>query len=164
MNRPDWDSIYMEMCKILAKRSTCLRLQTSSIIVKNNVVVSVGYNGVPTKQEHCCDFWNRINPYETIDELLESEYFYNKHHEWSVIHELHGEMNAILFAGKHGISLENATLYTLYSPCIQCAKSILTAGITKVYYQYLYKRNTDGIDFLILNKIPIFQFNPSNIK
>lgn len=148
MHRPSWQKVYMEMCETLAKRSTCLRLHTASLIVKENVIVSVGYNGVPAHQEHCVDYWTTNNPFATVQELVESDYFYKHHHEWSNIHEIHGEMNAILFAGKNGIPLTGATLYTLYSPCIQCAKAILTSGIQCVYFKKLYKRNTDGIDLL----------------
>lgn len=157
MHRPSWQHIYMDMCETLSQRSTCLRLQTASIIVKDNIIVSVGYNGVPSKQQHCSEYWSQHNPFSTMDELVSSEYFYTKHHEWSIIHEMHGEMNAILFAGKHGIPLTGATLYTLYSPCIQCAKAILTSGITTVYFKHVYKRNTSGIDFLNTNNITIQQ-------
>lgn len=159
MERPNWNQVYMEMCDTLSKRSTCLRLQTASIIVKNNIVVSVGYNGVPSKQEHCVEYWSKHNPYPTLDELKHSEYFYEKHHEWSTIHEIHGEMNAILFAGKNGIPLTDATIYTLYSPCIQCAKAILTSGIKYVYFKELYKRNTDGIELLNKQGIHIQQLS-----
>lgn len=157
LNRPTWNDIYMSMCETLSKRSTCLRLQTAAILVKENVIVSVGYNGVPSKQEHCCEYWRNNNPYPTLEELRESDYFYTEHHTWSTINEIHGEMNAILFAGKNGISLQESTLYTLYSPCIQCAKAILTSGIKRVYYKHTYKRNTDGIAFLHKNQITIQQ-------
>lgn len=157
MERPDWNSTYMNICSELSKRSTCLRLQTACIIVKNNVIISVGYNGVPSKQKHCCDYWRENNPFSTMEDLIKSDFFYREHHVWSTIREIHGEMNAILFAGKNGISLQDSTLYTLYSPCIQCAKAILTAGIKNIYYKYIYKRNTDGIAFLTHHLIQIEQ-------
>ncbi len=159
MQRPTWQQVYMEMCESLAKRSTCLRIQTASLIVKDNVIVSVGYNGVPTHQQHCIEYWTQNNPFSTVQELVESDYFYIHHHDWSNIHEIHGEMNAILFAGKNGIPLVDATLYTLYSPCIQCAKAILTSGITRVYFKEVYKRNTDGIDLLEKQGVHIQQLN-----
>ena len=157
LDRPTWNDIYMSMCETLAKRSTCLRLQTAALLVKENVIVSVGYNGVPSKQEHCYEYWRKNNIYSTLTELLKSDYFYTEHHKWSTINEIHGEMNAILFAGKNGISLRNSTLYTLYSPCIQCAKAILTSGIKQVYYKHTYQRNTEGISFLQKNQIQIQQ-------
>lgn len=62
--------------------------------------------------------------------------------------ELHGEMNALLFAGRHGIALEGSVMYTLYSPCINCAKCIISSGVTKVFYREVYQRDTSGIEFL----------------
>lgn len=147
-SRPNWNTTYMNICLELSKRSTCLRLQTASIIVKNNIIISIGYNGTPSGQPHCCEHWKKNNPYDTLKELIQSDFFSEKHHQWSTINEIHGEMNAILFAGKHGIVLTGSTLYTLYSPCIQCAKAILISGITTVYYKHVYTRNTDGISLL----------------
>ena len=151
--RPSWDKTYMDMCDILAQRSTCLRIQTASVIVKDNIIVSVGYNGVVSGQDHCSDYWRNvyesdITTYSSFDGFLKSDFFYTHHHEWSNCNELHGEMNAILFAGKNGISLRDSTIYTIYSPCINCAKAILTAGIVKVVYKNVYKRSTTGIEFL----------------
>lgn len=163
MNRPNWNEIYMEMCETLSKRSTCLRIQTASLIVKNNVIVSVGYNGVPSNDEHCTDYW--INYWKTnlkeltYEEFLKSDFFYKHHNLWSNVNEIHGEMNAILFAGKNGISINDSVLYTLYSPCINCAKSILASGIIKVYYKYVYKRDTQGIEFLNKHNILTIQIN-----
>lgn len=169
-NRHSWDTTYMEMCNVLAKRSTCVRIQTSSVIVKNNIIVSVGYNGVATGQQHCCDMWKEYydlningNNYE---HFLKTDWFYQKHHDWSDNNEMHGEMNAILFAGKNGIPLNNATIYTIYSPCINCAKAILTSGICRVVYRHVYKRDTVGIEFLQHRGVEVIQLDdvPSNFK
>ena len=157
MSRPDWDETFMEICEVLAKRSTCLRLQTASVIVKNHIIVSIGYNGVVSGQEHCCDYWKRNQEDKSLEEFLKTNAFSALHHNWSIVNELHGEMNAILFAGKHGISLEGSTLYSIYSPCINCAKSILTSGITDVYYKHLYKRDTSGIEFLTARGVVVHQ-------
>ena len=151
MNRITWDETYMEMCRTLAKRSTCARIQTASIIVKKNVIVSVGYNGTAADQEHCIEYWKRVHERFSdisFDDFLHSDYFWEHHHQWSNTNEIHGEMNAILFAGRNGIPLEEGTLYTIYSPCIHCAKSILAAGISRVVYSQIYKRDSSGMDFL----------------
>lgn len=180
MARPSWNETYMNMCEELRKRSTCLRIQTASIIVKNNVIVSVGYNGVVSGQKHCCDYWKYVFDYHygnlaelslpnglgitldehnsTFEKFIQSEEFYKQHHEYSNAQELHGEMNAILFAGKHGISLEGATIYTIYSPCIHCAKAIYTSGIQNVFYKELYKRDETGIHFLKERNVYVKKF------
>lgn len=156
MNRPTWNNTYMNMCDILAQRSTCCRIQTASIIVKDNIIISVGYNGVVSGQEHCIDYWQieydilkrRTRLEDSFDEFLNGEYFSSAHHELSNKNEIHGEMNAILFAGKNGIPLQDSTLYTIYSPCIHCAKSIYTSGIKKVVYKKVYHRSIEGLEFL----------------
>lgn len=210
-NRPDWNNTYMDMCEVLSKRSTCLRVQTASIIVKNNVIVSVGYNGTASGQQHCCDYWRQVydtantaigyvapftdvekmcikitdnnilrpmgcyddtedgymtelkrvrtQPNISYEQFLKTDFFYKYHHEWSNNNELHGEMNAILFAGKNGISLDGGTIYTTYSPCINCAKAIFTSGIRCVIYSEVYKRSTAGIDFLKERRVDIACFN-----
>ena len=149
--RPAWNETFMEMAHVLAKRSTCLRLQTASIIVKDNVIISVGYNGSTPGALHCSDHWREVEDDISDREFqffLKSDDFQEMHHEWSVEHELHGEMNAILFASRSGIPLENSCLYTIYSPCIHCAKSIISCGIKQVYYQQDYHRDTRGVRFL----------------
>ena len=137
MIRPSWNITYMEMCTVLAQRSTCIRIQTAAIIVKNNVIISVGYNGTPSGMIHCIDYFAN-------QEIVDSY----QHHLWSIENELHGEMNAILSAGRNGISLIGSTMYSIYSPCINCAKAIVSSGITIVYYKIVYKRDEKGINFL----------------
>jgi dCMP deaminase len=159
IQRKSWDSIFMEMCFTIAQRSTCAKLKTASVIQRNNVVISIGYNGSVAKALHCNEYWlsyyytHHTTDYETSKEFLKSDLFYEEHHKWSVFNELHGEQNAILQAGKNGISLEGSTLYTIYSPCIGCAKCIISAGIKKVYYDRIYNRDTSGIEFLEKNHI-----------
>jgi dCMP deaminase len=162
--RPSWQNTYMRMCLILAQRSTCVRIQTASIIVKNNVIVSVGYNGTVSKAEHCSKYWTEQyektykSIYSEFNNFIKSFEFAKLHHEWSQPRELHGEMNAILQAGKHGISLKHSTMYTIYSPCINCAKCIITSGIQVVYYYMLYKRDMSGIQFLKENGIECIHY------
>ena len=89
---------------------------------------------------------NDILKYSTFDEFLKGIVFLKLHHYWSLKNENHAEMNAICQAGN---SLQGTTIYTVYSPCIQCAKVIASAGISKVYYKYLYTTdNNKSIEFL----------------
>jgi dCMP deaminase len=159
IDRPDWDNIFMEMCETISKRSTCSRIKTASVIQKNNIVISIGYNGSVSNSKHCNEYWieyyleNYKQKFKTFDDFIKSKDFYDEHHKWSEINELHGEMNAILQACKNGIILQGSTIYTLYSPCINCAKCIISSGITQVCYKNIYKRDTRGIDFLTKNNI-----------
>lgn len=143
MTRQDWPSTFMQIAETIAvNRSTCAHIPVGCVITISNRIISIGYNGVPSGHTHCCDIWENTQPN-----------FHEQHSIWSMKHEIHAEMNAILFAAKNGISLEGAELYTTYSPCVNCAKNIQATGIKALYYKNLYK-NGDGIEMLNLRGIP----------
>ena len=149
MNR-NWNNIFMEMLEILKRRSTCLRIQTSAILVRDTRIISMGYNGVISGVKHCYEYWKEycLNNELNFDEFVKTEKFYNEHHTWATKNEVHGEQNAILYASRNGIPTNNCVMYTLFAPCINCAKVIITCGINKVYYKELYKRDCTGLEFL----------------
>ena len=168
VNRPSWEHHFMSHANLAAKRSTCLRLQTGAVLVKDNRIISEGYNGVVSGAQHCCDYWKQFVNSEgikSIDDFVQSETFSHLHHEWATDNELHGEQNAILYACKRGIKTNNADLYTVYAPCIHCAKVIVTAGIKRVYYQVRYSRDTKaaGLAFLMRNTVMIYYVSSGGI-
>lgn len=111
---------YMEIAKILSKRSNCVGAQVGAIIVKDDRILSTGYNGTPKGYDNCCDVWgNQVYP---------------EHYEWSKIYEIHAEQNAIIWAARKGISIEGAEIYSTMRPCTQCTKLIIGSGIKKIYY------------------------------
>ena len=113
------------MAAIWAKNSYCKRRQVGALIVKDKMIISDGYNGTPSGFENVCEDENGITkPYV-----------------------LHAEANAISKVAKSGNSSQGATLYVTASPCIECSKLIIQAGITRVVYKDEY-RLTDGIDLL----------------
>jgi len=157
IERPPWDQTFLVIAHEVSKRSTCARMQAGAVLVKDNRIISMGYNGSPPDSEHCRDHW--VDHWVNSDQLqkkfwglysdfIESEEFYSLHHEWSVYNEIHAEQNAILFAAKNGIKTDNSTLYVTHSPCIDCAKSISQAGIIKVVFSSKYDRSSQGIEFL----------------
>lgn len=123
-NKEDqFDLIYLRMSKIWAENSYCKRSQVGCLIVKNRTIISDGYNGTPTGFSNICeDCENRTLP--TV---------------------LHAEANAITKLAKSTISAEGATLYVTLSPCFECAKLIIQAGIKKIVYSEKY-RNTDSFE------------------
>lgn len=130
MNRVDakqekYDEAYLRMAKEWAKLSYCKRKQVGALIVKDKMIISDGYNGTPSGHTNCCEDENG----ETL---------------WYV---LHAEANAILKVAKSTQSAEGATLYITLSPCQECSKLIIQAGIKRVVYHILYK-DRSGIDFL----------------
>ena len=120
-----FDSRYLEMAAIWAKNSYCKRRQVGALIVKDRMIISDGYNGTPAGFENICEDENGVTkPYV-----------------------LHAEANAISKVAKSGNSSEGSTQYVTTSPCLQCSKLIIQAGIKRVVYRDEY-RLTDGIDLL----------------
>ncbi len=123
----EMDETYLKMTKTWAELSYCTRKKVGALIVKNGMIISDGFNGTPSK--------SKPNVCENID---------GETHWWV----LHGEANAILKCAKHGQSCEDATLYQTHSPCKECSKLILQAGIKRVVYIEDYK-DLAGIDLLL---------------
>lgn len=148
--------LFTQMAELVAGQSTCCRMQVGAILVKDSRVISIGFNGAPSGQEHCEDHFAQLyetafkNQFPSYEEFRASRTFYDAHGKWSIENELHAEQNAILFAAKNGISTAGSTLYVTYSPCVHCAKVIITAGIVRVFYKNLYDRSQDGL--ILLNK------------
>lgn len=120
-NRPSWDEYFLDISRLVSKRSTCLRRQVGAVIVKDKRILTTGYNGAPSGIEHCektgC-MRKRLNiPSGERHELCRA---------------LHAEMNAILQSAQHGISLEGSMIYCTNHPCIICAKMIINAGIKRI--------------------------------
>lgn len=153
-NQLKWHKTFLRIAKEISTHSTCARIKVGSILVKDKRIRSIGYNGAPSGEQHCCDYF--------AGEDFTSESFKKKHGEWSKINENHGESNCILAAAKEGISTNNASLYITLSPCIDCAKQILSAGIKEVYYIDEYDRDITGIEYLKKSGIKISQIKDIN--
>jgi dCMP deaminase len=123
MQRPSWDQYFMDITRLVATRSSCLRRQVGALLVKDRNILATGYNGVPSGISHC----------ETAGCLRERlQVPSGERHE--LCRGLHAEQNAIIQAAKHGTNIDNATLYCTTMPCIICTKMIINAGIKKVIY------------------------------
>lgn len=117
---------YMEIAKIIAQRSNCVGAQVGAIIVKDDRILSTGYNGTPKGYINCCDVWTD-GPHPD-------------HYEWSKIYEIHAEQNAIIWAARKGISIEGSDIYTTMRPCSQCTKLIIGSGIKRIFYNHDYSK------------------------
>lgn len=157
--------LFINMAELVAGQSTCCRLNVGAILVKDNRVISIGFNGVPSGQLHCEDHFMEIYKksftakYVDYAEFTKSRDFYDLHGQWSIDNELHAEQNAILFAAKNGISTDGSHLYITLSPCVHCAKIIATSGIEKVFFKELYDRSQEGVNFLNKNGIECRQLD-----
>lgn len=152
----NFDVKYMKMAKIWSTNSYALRKKVGAIVVKDNRIVSDGFNGTPAGFENECEYYGRCdhkctNLFDNNCETCNERQLITKNYV------LHAEANAILKAAKYGgIGLEGATLYTTLSPCIECAKLIIQSGISKVIYNEKY-RDTSGLDLLKRAKIKVRQ-------
>ncbi len=131
-----FDRSYLRMAQIWAENSYCKRRKVGALLVKNNMIISDGYNGTPSGFENICEDENGVTkPYV-----------------------LHAEANAITKVAKSGNSSEDATLYVTASPCIECAKLIIQAGIKRVVYRDEYRLH-DGPALLKQAGIEVEQVN-----
>lgn len=117
----DWDDYYFSMAKQVSVRSTCTRKQVGCIITRENYVLSAGYNGALPKQPECID----IGCLRTQMKI--------KHGELKdQCRAMHAEQNAVAAAARNGIALKGATCYVTLFPCINCAKALIMAGISRL--------------------------------
>ena len=131
-----FDRSYLKMAAVWAQNSYCQRRQVGALIVKDRMIISDGYNGTPSGFENICeDEEGNTKPYV-----------------------LHAEANAITKVAKSNNSSEGATLYITSSPCVECAKLIIQAGIKRVVFNNEY-RITDGIDLLRRADIEVVYIN-----
>jgi dCMP deaminase len=125
--RPSWAEYFMDITHLVAKRSTCLRRQVGAVLVKDKKILATGYNGAPSRLEHCLE----------IGCLREKQGVPSgERHE--LCRGLHAEQNAIIQAAYHGVEIREATLYCTNHPCIICSKMIINAGIQKVVFEASY--------------------------
>ena len=126
-HRPDWDTYFMDIAHVVARRGNCLRRKVAAVIVKDRRIISTGYNGTPRGVANCCDGGcarcaSDAPSGSNLGECICS----------------HAEENAITQAAYHGIAVREASVYCTLSPCLMCAKMIINAGISEVVYEDAY--------------------------
>lgn len=125
---------FMKTAEVFAELSSARRLHVGAIIVKDNRIISIGYNGMPSGWDNNCE--------EKVWNVHDGDYTLKTKPE-----VLHSETNAIAKLAKSTESGDGATMFITHAPCLDCAKLIYQSGIKSVYYRNTY-RNTDGVDFL----------------
>ena len=125
--RPSWETYFMDITHLVAKRSTCIRRSVGAIIVKDKRILSTGYNGAPMGTRHCLD----IGCLREQKNITSGE-----RHE--LCRGIHAEQNAIIQAAYHGVSIKDTVLFCTNLPCIICAKMIINAGIHTIFYEEGY--------------------------
>jgi dCMP deaminase len=120
------DNHYLDMAGTASHRSKCIALKVGCVLVLNDKIISTGLNGTLRGSPNCCE----VFPDGPCPE----------HHAWSLENEIHAEMNAIIQAER---SLTGAWAFTTISPCRNCLKHLLAAGVTRIYYREKYRRLSD---------------------
>jgi len=119
--RPSWDEYFLKMTFLVAERSTCLRHHVGSIIVKDRQVLATGYNGAARGTQDCLELG-----------CLRDELKIPSGERHEICRGIHAEQNTIIQAARHGVNINNSTIYCTHSPCIICAKMIVNAGIKRI--------------------------------
>lgn len=143
--RPSWDDYFIEMMEAISKRATCDRGRSGCVITKDNQVISTGYVGSATGDEHCDEaghlYQKRLNPDGSTSNHC--------------VRTVHAEQNAICQAAKRGISVDGATLYCRMTPCPVCAKMIINCGIKRVVAQRKYHDGKQSEDLFKKCKVKL---------
>jgi dCMP deaminase len=150
-SRPSWDEYFMKMAFLVAERSTCLRHHVGAVIVKNNHIISSGYNGAPSKTKDCIELG-----------CLRDQMGIKSGTQHEVCRAVHAEQNAIIQASLHGAGTEGADIYCTHSPCMICAKMVVNAKIKRFVacnyypdksYENLFQEA--GIKFEVVSRPPL---------
>jgi dCMP deaminase len=128
LKRPDWDTYYLNIAHVVASRSNCIRRHVAAVIVKDQRIISTGYNGTPRGIRNCFEGGCPRCAGDTPSGADLGECICS-----------HAEENAITHAAFHGISVQGAILYSTASPCLMCAKMIINSGVKVVIYEEEYQ-------------------------
>ena len=149
MPRPSFDDIYMELATNLAERSHCVKIKVGAVLTKDTRIVSLGYNGPPAGTHNCDDEW--------------PEKGCPRDSKGGCSLALHAEQNAIIYASKNNVPLENCSIYVTLAPCLSCARIIFASGIKKVIYLNSYAEYKgigveEGVEFLTKFGIEVIRY------
>lgn len=145
MTRPSWNSYFLDIAHLGAKRATCIRRQCGAVIVKDNEVISTGYNGAPKGLPHCDE-----------NSCLRKKLNIPSGERHEICRATHAEMNAIAQAAKRGASIENADIYITTSPCAMCSKLIINSGIKRIFLDNYDYPDQLGLSMLIDASVKIY--------
>ena len=147
MQRPSWDQYFMDITRLVATRSSCLRRQVGALLVKDRNILATGYNGVPSGITHC-------EAAGCLRERLQVPS--GERHE--LCRGLHAEQNAIIQAAYHGVAISEAILYCTNHPCTICSKMLINAGITRIVFEEGYADEL-AASMLKESRIKVEKFN-----
>ncbi len=137
--RKSWEYYFMDLAHTVATRGTCDRASVGCVLVNSdNRIISTGYNGSIAGMPHCDEVGHRMR-------------------EGHCIATIHAEMNALLYCAKEGIAVKGSTCYVTHFPCLNCTKSLIQAGISRIYYREGYRIDEYALELLAANNIDHIQ-------
>ena len=137
--RKSWNEYFMDLALNVATRSTCDRAFVGCVLVNSdNRIVSTGYNGAISGNPHCDEVGHTLR-------------------DGHCIATIHAEMNALLYCAIEGIAVKGCICYVTHFPCLNCTKSLIQAGISKIYYHEAYRVDEYAIELLDRNNIEYVQ-------
>jgi dCMP deaminase len=134
--KPKFVEAHIAAAEVYSRLSTAKRLQVGCVVVKDNTIIGIGYNGMPSGWDNNCEYEIIVEEDEKFIKGLKTK-----------PEVLHAETNALAKIAKSTNSSDGASMFITHAPCIDCAKLVYQSGINSVYYRNSYK-NTDGLDFL----------------
>jgi dCMP deaminase len=154
---------HMKAASVYAELSTAKRLQVGCVIVKDNTIIGIGYNGMPSGWDNNCENLEYILKEECrqSDKFMLHNGYTETAHGWTKLHSkpevLHAESNALAKVSRSTNSSDEAIMFITHAPCLECAKMIYQSGIKEVYYKNAY-RSEAGIDFLKKCEVKVVQY------
>jgi dCMP deaminase len=118
--RAPWDDYFMNIAQVVATRSTCQRKFVGSVLVRDRMILSTGYNGSIRGMPHCTE----------VGHMMDNDH---------CVATIHAEMNAILQAARNGINIDKSTVYVTASPCWNCFKALMNSGVNRICFGEFYR-------------------------
>lgn len=138
--------MFMQMAEVAAMRSTCFRANVGAVVVKDNDVLSIGYNGPPSGEPHCQGNECALTSTGGCERAL--------HAERNALHRARRKASALV--------LPLADLYCTYSPCLDCAKLITATRVSRFFYRHSY-RVKDGLEFLLTSRVAVYKITTAGL-
>ena len=168
------DDTFMTMVKNYEKESKCVAKKVACILTLGNTLISVGANGTLSGSTNCNDIfrkdkdkWLKKDDKGVFHEIPKEEIENNgkeSHHHWSLVNEIHAEMNAIYKAQEKGRCVKGCTAYVSYCPCVNCSKMLALWGIKRIVYREDYDHSEDVIEFLKSHGIEVEKYDDTSNK
>ncbi len=153
MSRPDWDEYFIDIMHAVSKRATCDRGKSGALIVRDKRILTTGYVGAPAGLPHC----------DEVGHLFKTVYDKDGNPKHHCVRTTHAEQNALIQAAREGVSVLGSTIYCTMTPCLDCTKMSINAGIVRIVAEWHYHAEKDSLEMLAQAKIPIDWINNTNM-